>query len=141
METLKRLILTNDYLLEDINNMGKAVFIPLSTEDEQAVIKSPLKLEVCPDCHGSGTELGHGLGGLVFTEEDVHGNEEFFEDMASGTFDTPCSKCKGRRVVTFPMLELLADDVLEKIFKVFEYYDGERRFSEAEAAGEQRMGC
>lgn len=55
---------------------------------------------VCPDCHGKGS---HGPG-FVYTQDDRDQMdpdefEQHIEQIRAGQFDTPCTFCKGLRVV------------------------------------------
>ena len=52
---------------------------------------------VCPECNGDGTVVHPALAN--WTAEEIHSDPETFDQMLAGTYDRPCSRCRGRRVI------------------------------------------
>lgn len=59
------------------------------------------KFVVCPDCEGEGS-FGPGFVWTQdeYEQEDPEEFEEMQRQLRNGVFDTPCTFCKGKRVVT-----------------------------------------
>lgn len=90
--------------------MSKPIITVLHPEtgDEFAI---PAKFEVCPRCHGEGSQVNPAIDGNGLTAEDIdEAGPEFLDDYLSGVYDVPCHQCKGERVVAVPDMERLNDE-------------------------------
>jgi hypothetical protein len=98
-------------------------------------ITLPGKFEVCWRCKGHGVHDSWENG--MTSDEMYEQGPDFAEDYMSGTYDTRCSECKGKRVLE----ELDRERATAEQLAIYD--DNEREAMEyyAEVAAERRMGC
>lgn len=85
-----------------------SIKITIENDDgEEETMSLPAKMEVCPECQGSGFVLCEGMRGHAYSAEEFA--ESFDEEEAQeyftrgGMYDTQCDHCHGQNVV--PVVE------------------------------------
>ena len=118
-------------------------------DGNEITISLPVKMEVCPECSGTGFVLAGGLRGASFTSEEFY---ECFDDPESreayftrGSYlDEQCDVCHGKNVVpvidedNIPAKDRAAYEAYEKHAEEQAQFEAEYA---AECAAERRMGC
>ena len=121
-------------------------------EDDDGVeitISLPVKMEVCPECSGTGFVLAGSLRGAAFSSEEFF---ECFDDQESrdqyftrgGIYDTTCDVCHGKNVV--PVID---EEHIPEADKAafYEWQEREARMAQYDAEDraysrlERMMGC
>ena len=73
------------------------------SEGDEVEVDFPVKMEVCHNCEGYGTQLAASMKGHVYTAEEFA--ESFDEEEAAeyfrrgGRYDVTCEVCNGKNVV------------------------------------------
>ena len=96
------------------------------------------KMEVCPECQGTGSHVRHDLDDSAMVDsmrED--GDDEGLRRYFSGAFDEVCRVCGGDNVV----LEPNWDDVPVWAQKAIESWEASARLDAQITAQERRMGA
>lgn len=114
--------------------MKKITTTVLTKKGNVFEVSVPSERIVCYDCHGDGTELGHGLKGVSFSSEEMNDDPDFSESYFSGEFDQPCSTCNGLRVLDVVDEKQMTKKMLERYWRRIE----RDRREEADERAEQR---
>ena len=110
-----------------------------NTETEITV---PGKMEVCPECEGTGYVLCEGMRGHCYTSEefaeafDDEEREEYFK--RGGRYDVACPSCKGKNVVAVPDLDHCTAEQKAQL-EVWEEQEADRVRMDEEDAHTRRM--
>jgi DnaJ-class molecular chaperone len=108
--------------------------ITLFNEDSNKFEDSylPGKFEVCPSCHGGGSQ--DVWDGGMTAEEFYEQGPDFAEDYAAGVYSKPCEECKGQRVVAAPDRSQLSPKQAKQLAR----YEAEQEAYYKELAAESK---
>ena len=77
--------------------MSKPTFTITTTDGDELIL--PAVFQVCPHCNGEGSHVNPAVDGHGLTSDDFAEDPDFAEEYMSGSYDVPCSRCSGERVV------------------------------------------
>ena len=84
-----------DHFCDRSMTVSKKVY---TDDDTVETVSFPVKLEVCPVCHGRGRHVNPSIDCHGLSQDDFDEDPQFEEDYFSGVYDVTCNHCKGRRV-------------------------------------------
>ena len=109
-----------------------------SETDEEQVFWLSGKMEVCPECGGTGSHVRRDIDDSAMVDsmrED--GDDEGLEAYFGGAYDVRCTRCNGANVVFAPNMEELGEANLKAIS---DWHQAEWEY-QRECAAERRMGA